>query len=54
MLFYPTKEEFDFPALLVDTGDCISVYVKVVGQKYKGLVFFLIVELDSPQVCRVF
>ena len=54
MLFDPTKKEFDFPAFLVETGDCTSVYVKVVGQKYKGLVFFSIVELDSPQVCQVF
>ena len=54
MLFDPKKEEFDFPAFLIETGDCISVYVKVVGQNYKGLVFFSIVELDSPLVCRVF
>jgi hypothetical protein len=54
MLFDPTKKEFDFPAFLIETGDCSSVYLKVVGQKYKGLVFFSIVELDSPQVCRVF
>jgi len=54
MLFDPTKKEFDFPAFLVETGDCSSVYLKVVGQKYKGLVFFSIVELDSPQVSRVF
>jgi len=53
MLFDPTEEEFDFPPFLVKTGDCSCVNLKIIGEKYKCLVFFSIVKLDSPEECRV-
>ena len=49
MLLDPFEKQFDLPAELVQTSNCLGREAEVVGQKEESLVYFGVDVMDTSQ-----